>query len=127
MRKIYNLRQSLTATLSVAILAFGVLSYQYEGTVTGAPPGIAASAAAAAQKDVAGARAAFLDVYKVLMHARCMNCHPTGDAPLQGDRSLPHAQNVQRGPDGKGLYALKCADCHQDTNLPGENMPPGNP
>jgi len=41
--------------------------------------------------------------------------------PLQGDDSHPHAQNVKRGPEGKGLYALKCA------NLPGENMPAGNP
>jgi hypothetical protein len=56
-----------------------------------------------------------------------MNCHPAGDAPLQGDDSHPHAQNVQRGPDGKGLYALKCANCHQFANLPGANMPPGNP
>src|SRR5262249_33624935 len=38
-----------------------------------------------------------------------------------------HTQNVQRGPDGKGKCALKCANCHQLTNLPGENMPPGNP
>ena len=28
---------------------------------------------------------------------------------------------------GRGSNALKCANCHQDTNLPGENMPPGNP
>ena len=81
----------------------------------------------AAEKDDAGARAAFLDVYKVLMHPRCMNCHPSGDAPLQGDDSHAHVQNVKRGEDGKGKYALKCANCHQDTNLPGENMPPGNP
>ena len=38
-----------------------------------------------------------------------------------------HAQNVRRGPDGKGKYALKCANCHQLANLPGLNMPPGNP
>jgi len=81
----------------------------------------------AAQKDDAGARAAFRDVYKVLMHPRCMNCHPSSDVPLQGDDSHPHVQNVKRGADGKGKYALKCANCHQDTNLPGENMPPGNP
>jgi hypothetical protein len=56
-----------------------------------------------------------------------MNCHPAGDVPLQGDDSHPHAQNVRRGPDGKGKYALKCANCHQDANLPGPNMPPGNP
>ncbi len=79
-----------------------------------------------AQKDDAGARAAFADVYKVLMHPRCMNCHPSGDTPLQGDDSHVHAQNVKRGDDGKGKYALKCANCHQDVNLAGENMPPGN-
>ena len=80
---------------------------------------------AAPQGGVAGAQA-FLAVYPVFMHPRCMNCHPAGDAPLQGDDSRPHAQNVRRGPDGRGLYALKCASCHQDRNLPGANMPPGN-
>jgi cytochrome c5 len=79
------------------------------------------------QRDDAASRAAFLAAYKVFVHPRCMNCHPKGDAPLQGEDSHIHAQNVQRGPDGKGLYALKCANCHQETNLPGENMPPGNP
>jgi hypothetical protein len=79
------------------------------------------------EKDDAAARAAFQDVYKVLMHPRCMNCHPSGDIPLQGDDSHLHAQNIKRGDDGKGKYALKCANCHQDANLPGENMPPGNP
>jgi mono/diheme cytochrome c family protein len=78
-------------------------------------------------QDEAASRAAFLQAYKVLMHPRCLNCHPSGDAPLQGDDSHVHAQNVKRGPDGKGLYALKCADCHQQANLPGLNMPPGNP
>jgi hypothetical protein len=80
-----------------------------------------------ADRDDAGARAAFIDVYRVLMHPRCMNCHPSGDAPLQGDESHVHLQNVKRGEDGRGKYALKCANCHQDTNLPGANMPPGNP
>jgi hypothetical protein len=80
-----------------------------------------------ATEDDAGSRAAFLEAYKVLMHPRCMNCHPAGDAPLQGDDSHPHAQNVKRGPDGKGKYALKCANCHQLATLSGENMPPGNP
>jgi hypothetical protein len=87
----------------------------------------AAAVARPADKDDAGARAAFLEVYKVLMHPRCMNCHPSGDAPLQGDDSHVHLQNVKRGEDGKGKYALKCANCHQDTNLAGENLPPGNP
>jgi hypothetical protein len=82
---------------------------------------------ASVRRDDADGREAFLAAYKVFMHPRCMNCHPSGDAPLQGDDSHRHAQNVKRGPDGKGLYALKCANCHQLANLPGENMPPGNP
>jgi hypothetical protein len=86
-----------------------------------------AEAASEKKQDAAASQAAFLEAYKVFMHPRCMNCHPSGDAPLQGDNSHVHAQNVRRGPDGKGLYALKCANCHQDANLPGEHMPPGNP
>lgn len=78
-------------------------------------------------KDSIGSQRAFLQAYKVLMSPRCMNCHPAGDAPLQGDDSHIHTQNVKRGPDGKGLYALKCANCHQPQNTPGLHTPPGNP
>ena len=70
---------------------------------------------------------AFMDVYKVLMSPRCMNCHPAGDVPLQGDNSQLHASLPRRGKDGKGIYALKCANCHQTTNLEGVHMPPGHP
>ena len=94
------------------------------------PPAAGASAKsvkASPSLDEAASRAAFLAAYPVFMHPRCMNCHPAGDAPLQGEDSHPHLQNVKRGPDGKGLYALKCKNCHQDTNLPGEGMPPGHP
>lgn len=70
---------------------------------------------------------AFMKVYKVLMSPRCMNCHPAGDAPLQGDDSHIHSMDVVRGPDGKGLYAAKCSNCHQPTNVPGLHTPPGNP
>jgi hypothetical protein len=66
-------------------------------------------------------------VYTVLQHPRCLNCHPAGDRPLQGDASQPHVQNVRRGPDGKGHYALRCDACHQDHNLPGPHLPPGAP
>src|SRR5450432_907257 len=86
-----------------------------------------AASAAETSGDEAASKAAFLEAYKVLMHPRCMNCHPSGDVPLQGDDSHLHAQNVKRGPDGKGLYAMKCANCHQNANLSGDNMPPGNP
>ena len=61
------------------------------------------------------------------MSPRCMNCHPAGDRPLQGDDSHLHIMNVKRGKDGKGIYALKCANCHQPENAPGLHTPPGNP
>jgi hypothetical protein len=70
---------------------------------------------------------AFMQVYKVLMSPRCMNCHPAGDEPLQGDDSRIHTMRVQRGKDGTGVYAVKCSNCHQPTNVPGLHTPPGNP
>lgn len=70
---------------------------------------------------------AFIEAYKVFMHPRCLNCHPAGDTPFQGDAGVLHTQGVKRGPDGKGLYAMKCKNCHQDANTPGEGMPPGHP
>jgi mono/diheme cytochrome c family protein len=70
---------------------------------------------------------AFMKVYKVLMSPRCMNCHPSGDMPLQGDDNHLHAMSPQRGKDGKGLYAMKCSNCHQPENTPGVHTPPGNP
>ena len=70
---------------------------------------------------------AFADVYKVLMSPRCMNCHPSGDIPLQGDDSHLHTMLPKRGKNGKGVYAMKCGNCHQPENLPGLHKPPGNP
>lgn len=78
-------------------------------------------------KDSVESVKAFMDVYKVLMSPRCMNCHPAGDVPLQGDDSHIHTMLPQRGKDGKGIYAMKCGNCHQPTNLEGLNKPPGHP
>jgi cytochrome c5 len=71
--------------------------------------------------------AAWNTIYAVLQHPRCSNCHPAGDAPLQGDAGLPHGQNVQRGTDGTGRYAMRCSGCHQNSNPPLPNLPPGAP
>src|SRR5260370_34744513 len=85
----------------------------------------AAAHPAKVQRDDAAARDAFRAAYAVLIHPRCMNCHPAADQPLQGDDSHVHIQNVKRGDTGHGKYGMKCQTCHQDTNLPGANMPPG--
>jgi hypothetical protein len=115
--------------VAAGALLFGPPTHPLQGTGPPAAPRApdAENRREAVLWDDAGARAAFLAAYKVFTHPRCMNCHPAADAPLQGDDSHAHAQNVTRGPDGRGKYALKCANCHQVTNLPGANMPPGGP
>src|SRR6267142_2835921 len=77
--------------------------------------------------DATASAKAFLEVHKVFTSPRCQNCHPAGDAPLQGDDSHVHIQNVKRGTDGHGVTSMRCDTCHQTVNLAGEHMPPGNP
>ena len=91
-------------------------------------PVLAASAASsgAYESETAAAQAAFHRAWAVFDSPRCRNCHPSGDAPLQGDDGHVHIQDVKRGSDGKGVYGMKCSTCHQVANLPGVNMPPGN-
>ena len=60
--------------------------------------------------------AAWQQVYSVLTHPRCINCHTATNYPQQGDDRHRHFANVVRGPEGKGVPALSCATCHQDTN-----------
>jgi hypothetical protein len=82
---------------------------------------------AVVNKDSIESVKAFMEVYKVLMSPRCMNCHPAGDVPLQGDDSHLHTMFPRRGNDGKGVYAMKCSNCHQPYNIPGLHTPPGHP
>ncbi|WP_020569980.1 hypothetical protein [Neolewinella persica] len=53
---------------------------------------------------------------KVLTHKRCVNCHPSGNRPRQGEDSHIHNFNVQRGADDHGLAGLQCSTCHQSEN-----------
>jgi hypothetical protein len=70
--------------------------------------------------------AIFTELGKVLTHPRCLNCHPAGDRPRQGDMSRLHQPPVERGADGFGLPALRCPICHQSTNFDPAGMP-GDP
>ncbi len=88
--------------------------------------GGSAEAQTAGGEAAASARA-FLEASKVLLNPRCVNCHPKGDAPLQGDQSRPHSMRVKRGPEGMGANGLYCSACHQAANQPGAHLPPGAP
>jgi hypothetical protein len=70
--------------------------------------------------------AIFTELGKVLTHPRCLNCHPSGDRPRQGDVSRLHQPPVERGADGFGLPAMRCPICHQAANFDPGGVP-GNP
>ena len=81
----------------------------------------------------AAGKAGFLQVVQVLQSPRCVNCHPSGDRPLQGDDGRVHAQNISRRTIAAGV---PCSTCHQTRNAeaigvvggppgaPGWNLPP---
>lgn len=68
----------------------------------------------------------FTELGKVLTSPRCLNCHPAGDRPHQGDIARLHQPPVDRGPDGFGLPAMRCPICHQAANFEPGRVP-GNP
>jgi len=91
---------------------------------------LAACAPEATPEQQAQARAAFATIEQVFQHPRCSNCHIPGDAPLQFDTQLVHAQGVVRGPEGRGAPGLPCSTCHGEKNPPasyGPHAPPGAP
>src|SRR5262249_53733666 len=68
----------------------------------------------------------FTELGKVLTSPRCLNCHPAGDRPRQGDAARLHQPPVERGADGLGLPALRCPVCHQAANFDAARAP-GSP
>lgn len=84
------------------------------------------SVSAQAKSDGDSVRA-FIAVASVLTSPRCLNCHVPDEGPLQGDDSHPHTMNVKRGSDGRGTPAMRCTNCHQDTNSHLLHAPPGRP
>ena len=113
-----NLRTMLPTGVAAAALILALL-----GGVLGAaePP------AAQAPPDPHGL---FEPIRSVIQHPRCLNCHVADGRPRQYDDSRVHSQNVQGGPDGRGMPGLPCSTCHQSTNAPttaGPNAPPGAP
>jgi hypothetical protein len=105
--------------LVIAALATDAVSDQSDSLAS--PESFASIADTAARS-----AAIFTELGKVLTHPRCMNCHPAGDRPRQGDMARLHQPPVERGADGHGLPAMRCSICHQQANFDAAGMP-GNP
>ena len=84
-----------------------------QGTDDLKPPSAFAAIPDAAERS----RALFVEAAKVLTSPRCMNCHPVGDRPLQGDDHHPHQPPVQRGAEGAGVPGAPCMACHTSRNV----------
>src|SRR5271170_206611 len=69
--------------------------------------GLATPESFAAIDDVATRSAAlFTELGKVLTNPRCVNCHPAGDRPRQGELGRTHQPPVERG-----ATVLACRPC----------------
>jgi hypothetical protein len=70
--------------------------------------------------------ALFVEAGKVIQHPRCVNCHPAGDRPQQGDNGHPHQPLVVRGEDNLGAIGMRCTTCHGPANFDPGRIP-GHP
>jgi hypothetical protein len=61
--------------------------------------------------------ALFTEAAKVIMSPRCMNCHPAGDRPTQGNDMHEHMPPALRGADGGGIPGNTCGACHMGRNV----------
>ena len=114
----------LIVVSTVALLAGPLTGYAVSQTASNtlASPASFATITDAEQRSVA----LFTELGKVLTHPRCLNCHPAGDRPHQGDTGRTHQPPVERGADGHGLEAMRCSICHQSANFAPARMP-GHP
>lgn len=71
-------------------------------------------------------KALFVEAGKVILHPRCLNCHPADPHPRQGDLMAMHEPPVLRGDDNHGTPAMRCQTCHQDANIEHAGIP-GHP
>ena len=71
-------------------------------------------------------RALFAEAGRVLQHPRCLNCHPVGERPTQGNDLHPHSPLVVRGADDNGAIGMRCTTCHQNSNFEPSGVP-GHP
>jgi len=61
----------------------------------------------------------FYKMMRVVMHQRCVNCHPSDHIPKQSEDAHPHHFGIKRGQTGQpnhGAKATQCSTCHQSEN-----------
>ena len=111
------------------VLAAGSINFGRAGAATEHRPTTQSNTLASPQSfsSIADPRersaAYFNELGKVLTNPRCMNCHPAGDRPRQGDMRRLHQPPVFRGADGLGTQSMRCPICHQVANFEPARIP----
>jgi hypothetical protein len=119
-----NCEMPLKALVALVALFIGTLATD---AVSDQSDSLASPNSFASIADTAKRSAAmFVELGKALTHPRCVNCHPAGDRPRQGDTARLHQPPVERGADGHGLPAMRCSICHQQANFDPARVP-GHP
>jgi hypothetical protein len=106
------IRLSLCAAIGAALLVPLASSAQ---TPTGELRGPAAFTSIT--DSAARSRALFTEAVKVITGPRCMNCHPVGEHPTQGNDMHEHQPPVFRGDNGNGIAGAMCSTCHTERNF----------
>jgi len=114
----FGVLDSLAAAAAVGVLAASAAVAQIQDARTSNPRDLRPLASFSGISDQAErSRALFNEIAKVVTHPRCMNCHPAGNHPLQGDDRHEHLPPVPRGDAGLGVAGFNCATCHTERNF----------
>jgi hypothetical protein len=112
------MRIAALVSLGAAMVAAPLVHAQVQNTTTLNPRDLRPLASFSSIADQAErSRALFNEVAKVITHPRCMNCHPAGDRPLQGNDQHAHLPPAPRGEAGVGVAGLTCSACHTEKNF----------
>lgn len=107
--------------MSRLLLALLLAGPAYAQATTGLAPASSFNRIAENEKR---AVAVFQEAGKVIMHPRCLNCHPADDTPRQSDLMQVHEPPVDRGDGGIGASGMRCFTCHGAANF---ERVPGSP
>ena len=121
------MKSEMRAKVLVAAVALPMSMLTAYAVAEGPSDGLAPPESFSAISDTTTRSAAlFTELGKVLTHPRCVNCHPAGDRPRQGEQGRLHQPPVVRGADGHGIATMRCSICHQAANFDPGRVP-GHP
>ena len=108
------MRTTLLAAVAIAAVTLGASAQVVTDQSTPLRP---PSAFAGNTDRAARSRALFAEAARVFTSPRCLNCHPAGDHPTQGDDLHPHEPAAWRGEADAGIAGAPCAACHMNRNV----------